>query len=242
MPENCNPDQENKCADQGLPGASRAIESPSNCNQPHSESCNQSIREWARFALEIVGLIFLICYVRATQRQVGTSKDANRIARAALVSSERPWLGVAEIGELEHYTVDNTPTAQLKVETFGKTPAMQVKIRSGMGTWPQNSFTFEKVVSNRIITEHAVGTIFPNHGAQSTVGIWIPLKSWQVESPTELIIFGLITYKNWLGSIHHTPICEAYEAPTVLYGKEIVPGGFGGSGSCATDTTIPKTD
>jgi hypothetical protein len=69
VPENRNPDKENEQADQRLPPVSETIESPPNGNQKHAEAGQQSVREWARFAVEIVTFLVLICYVRATNNK-----------------------------------------------------------------------------------------------------------------------------------------------------------------------------
>jgi len=103
-----------------------------------------------------------------------------------------------------------------------------------------NTFSFRYAISLRIITEATIGTIFPDHGAESAVGIWIPLQQWQAGTTAELVIFGLITYEDRFGGIHHTPICERYHPPTRVNGKEIVPAGFDGNGSCAIDPTLPQ--
>jgi hypothetical protein len=180
--------------------------------------------------------------VRATQQQITESKEANKIERDALISGERPWVGVAKIGELKNYEVNGTPTVEIRIENFGKTPAIRVRAKTGMATAMPNTFVFSDVLSDPIITAHTIGTIFPNHGATSAVGMWIPLRPWQTASTTELIIFGLITYEDRLGNFHHTPICERYQPASTINGREIVPAGFDGSGSCATDATISKID
>ena len=58
--------------------------------------------------------------VRATQQQVAVGKEANKIARNALVSGERPWVGVVKIGELKHYSIGGIPTAQIKTRISGR--------------------------------------------------------------------------------------------------------------------------
>lgn len=209
------------------------------------------ISEWWRRrsgteALEISfqGVIALatLTYVTVALFQWSAMRRANQIALNALVSGDRPWMGVATIGELKDYEVGSTPTAEIKIENFGKSPAIRVRAKSGMGTYTPNTFVFHDVISNPILTERAIGTIFPNHGATSTVGMWIPLKQWQKEPRTELIIVGLITYEDRLGNVHHTPICQRYQPPTIFNGRTIVEAGFVQSGSCASDPTIPKID
>jgi hypothetical protein len=109
---------------------------------------------------------------------VGIGREANGTARDALVSGERPWIGMVGIGELKNYSVGSTPTAEIEIKNFGKTPEIHVKAKSGMGTWTPNTFVFRDVISNPRITANPIGTIFPDRGATSTVGIWIPLKQW----------------------------------------------------------------
>lgn len=78
------------------------VNDPSSSKQKNTESLNQSIREWLRFGLEVLAFIALVCYVRATQKQV---RAANRqavaaatqaqIARRQFELSERPWVSAS---------------------------------------------------------------------------------------------------------------------------------------------------
>lgn len=208
-------------------------------NHQDRESLSQSIREWLRFGVEIVALIYLVRYVDATQHQVAESRHANQIARDALESGERPWIGLSHFGEMQDYRIGGKPHLEIEIKNFGKTPAVDVKVTSGMVIATKGMFSFAKTLVIPPITPASLGPIFPEGRAKNSVGIWVPFPAWEMTNDSsvpgtpELIMFGLITYRDRLGQIHHTPICEKYH-PEVK--------GFTGDGSCATDKTIPKID
>ena len=193
-------------------------------------------REKTKIKLEQWTLGAVVFYAAVTAFQWYAIRQANSTALQAIVSEERPWLGLDQITPLQDYRLGGTPYATVKIKNYGKTPAVNIKATLWIVVATANSFSFAKSQNEPITRENRLGPVFPEHGAQATVIMAVPLASWAYsatygpDSP-ELIIGGLLTYEDRLGGVHHTPICQHY-----------VGGGFVGDRDCATDPTIPQID
>jgi hypothetical protein len=160
----------------------------------------------------------VLFYATVAAFQWHKTREANQIAREALSSSERPWLGVASI-VLAPLQIGQNITATVLVQNFGKTPALAtiVRVRIPEPFAPEQRAqaikeALTKFDESRVASE---GVLFPGQLSRSIEdSLMYPMDEKGIgdfrAGKGQLLVITRIRYRDQFGQPHHTQRCGVY--------------------------------
>jgi hypothetical protein len=171
-----------------------------------------------RFWIEFVTLLIALFGLSALLMTLYVAWEANRIAWSALLSSERPWVGVASV-KLNPPQVGQDIIVTADVRNFGKTPSLETIIRVRVSE-PFPPEQRRRVVEQTIATFDesrlaSEGVLFPN---QASRGIrnstMVPMAQQWIDDfyagKMQILVIVRIHYDDQFHRPHHTQYCGVY--------------------------------
>jgi hypothetical protein len=184
-------------------------------NEYKARDNHNSRLQGRNFWLGVVTACLVFVYATVAALQWCATEEANQIARDALVSSTRPWIGFVPVGDIQSVEVGKMPMVTLLIQNFGKSPAFYVTVSVGITLVPlafPEGPLIEAVGKGRIWD---VGTLWPDGGKSiSTVTYPEVLTERQMREITDeklqLTVVGQIVYRDGSSGLHHTWIQIVY--------------------------------
>jgi hypothetical protein len=178
----------------------------------HSNQKQEHADHKSNRTIAIIAVVVAAGYALVTLLLWCEAREANDLSRQNAIASERPWLGPFA-GTIEDFAEGKTPTVEIFIQNFGKSPALNIEFGGTVTVVPANFNRKQFLEVLTRVSRSEEGSQFP--GQMTRIGVpSIELTPDRYKGITagnlHLVIVGTLVYRDTSQIEHHTWVYAVY--------------------------------